>query len=82
MMDGKLTRELVRRRLVDNLDWGNLPYRVIEPLPPLARSAAPETPHGAPEEPLERPKGHAKRLITRLVTSIPFLGRAAKVRSP
>jgi hypothetical protein len=80
MTDGKLSREQVRRRILDNLSWGNLPYRVIEPLPPLAvPHPPPRVQPSASEKPPERPRAPAKQLARKLITSIPFLGRAAIV---
>ena len=81
MMDSKLSREQIRRRILDNLSWGNLPYHVIEPLPPVVVPPPPPPPPSIPvcivvAEP-EQPRSLAKRVAKRLITSVPFLGRAA-----
>jgi hypothetical protein len=81
MMDGKLSRAQIRRRILDNLAWGNVPHLVIEPLPPaVLLPPPPSTPVEIPEKPpAPRSASPAKRLARRLITSIPFLGRVALV---
>jgi hypothetical protein len=77
MMDGKLSREHIRRRILDNLNWANLPYQVVEALPlPLP---PPNLPANTVEKPSEQPTSSAKHWAHRLITSIPFLGRVAIV---
>src|SRR5262249_19751216 len=70
----------IRRRILDNLSWGNLPYHVIEPLPPVVVPPSPPIISASvPEKPLGRPSWPAKQLVKRLITSIPILGKAAIV---
>jgi hypothetical protein len=80
MMDDKLSRELIRRRILDNLSWGNLPYHVIEPLPPLVTPPPPPS-IAVPrvEKTPGQPRSPAKKVAKKMITSIPFLGRAAIV---
>lgn len=80
MMDGKLSREHIRRRILDNLSWGNLPNRVIEPLPSLLIAPPPPSlPINITDRPPERPISPAKRFAKKLLGSIPLLGRVAIV---
>jgi hypothetical protein len=78
MLDSKLGREHIRRRILDNLGWGNLPYHVIEPLPPLVVSPPPPSiPVTIPAIPPQRPRSSARQWAKKLITSIPLLGRVA-----
>ena len=81
MMNAKLSRDQIRRRILDNLNWGNLPYHVIEPLPPLVTPppAPPSIPASEPPKPLPQPRSAVKQFAKKLVTTIPFLGRVAIV---
>jgi hypothetical protein len=78
MTDGKLSREQIRRRILDNLSWGNMPYHVIEPLPPVVvPPPRPSIPVSIAVPAPERPRPLAKRVARRFITSVPFVGRAA-----
>lgn len=73
-MDAELSRAQVRRRILDNLRWGQLPHRVIEPLPPLV--AAPSPPSSPAPEPVP-PRAPIKRWVKQLIAMVPFLGKVA-----
>ncbi|HLJ95323.1 MAG TPA: hypothetical protein VKU02_19245 [Gemmataceae bacterium] len=77
MMQANLTRDQLRRRIQDNLRWGRLAHHVIEPLPPLVVPPPPNIPVSEPAKPLLQPHRPVKQLAKRLITTIPFLGRAA-----
>jgi len=92
MMNAKLSRDQIRRRILDNLNWGNLPHHVIEPLPPLVSPPPPPSipasePPRPPPHPALSPKfggeGRVRGAVTqfakKLVSTIPFLGRVAIV---
>jgi hypothetical protein len=80
MMNAKLSRDHIRRRILDNLNWGNLPYHVIEPLPPLVSPPPPPSiPASEPPKPPPQPRSAVKQFAKKLVTTIPFLGRVAIV---
>ena len=95
MMNAKLSRDQIRRRLLDNLDWANLPHHVIEPLPPLVSPPPPPSiPASEPPKPpphptlspklggegrVRGPRSAVKQFAKKLVTTIPFLGRVAIV---
>lgn len=78
MTDAKLSRDQVRRRILDNLSWGHLPSHVIEPLPPLAvPPSPPSVPTVEPAKPPQQPGSPAKQYAKKLITMIPLLGRVA-----
>jgi hypothetical protein len=80
MMNAKLSRDHVRRRILDNLSWGNLPYHVIEPLPPLVAPAPPPSiPVSEPPKPPQQPPAPVKQFAKKLIITTPFLGRVAIV---
>ena len=78
MLEAKLCREHIRRRIVDNLSWSSLGDWVIEPLPPLSVPLAPPRlsakAEATPSQPRRSP---VRKFVKRALTSVPFLGRVA-----
>jgi hypothetical protein len=78
-MSTKLSRDHIRRRILHNLEWGNLPFHVIEPLPPQVSTPQPAIPSSEPPSPPQQPRSALKQFVKNMVTSVPFLGRMAVV---
>jgi hypothetical protein len=79
MINGSLSRDQVHRRILDNLSWNHLPSRVIEPLPAVVAPATPPNPPvTTTDKPRRQPRSSAKRLVKKLLSAMPFLGKVAR----